>query len=68
MICDDGVDVVDETTSEMRYNVFEEKCYECGYTKYMWVLSESDVCYKALPEGIEISEEEIETNVDKDDF
>lgn len=68
LICDDGVDVVDETTSEMRYNVVEEKCYECGYTKYMWVLSESDVCYKALPEGIEISEEEIETNVDKDDF
>lgn len=67
LVCNDGVDIIDEPREEYHLMPYEEKCYECGYITYMWKL-EDTVCYNALPEGIEISEEEIETNVDKGEY
>lgn len=67
LVCNDSVDVVDEPQEEYHLIPYEEECYECGSITYMWKL-EDTVCYNALPEGIEISEEEIETNVDKGEY
>lgn len=52
LICDDGVDVVDETTGDIEYTVQETECCECGWTGLTWVFNDEYICGSEIENGI----------------